>query len=116
MKCHKNVITLPLSLVHPALPLHPCKHIRTCTHLHVRVCLCVMECGTSLLFVAFGCPLCVEQQGGSYNPITVVVMKDQRPRLEVRHFWHPLTLLHYQSQQLLSQAAHCAEYRKSYTN
>lgn len=83
---------------------------------HALICMCVMECGTSFLFVAFGCPLCVEQQGGSYNPITVVVMKDQRPRLEVRHFWHPLTLLRYQSQQLLSQAAHCAEYRKSYSD
>lgn len=52
----------------------------------------------------------MEQQGGSYNPITVVVMKAQRPSLEVRHFWHPLTLLHCKSQQFRSQETQYADY------
>lgn len=52
----------------------------------------------------------MEQQGGSYNPITVVVMKARRPRLEVQHFWHPLTRLHCKSQQLRGQKTLCADY------
>lgn len=98
-KCHHSTPVTGSS--NPSIPLVNISE-------HTLICMCVFVCdgvgGDQLVVFSLWVP--VSAWSSRVVPIIPSLLSSrraQRPGLEVRHFWHPLTLLRYKSQQLRSQ-------------
>lgn len=80
-------------------------------HTLIFMCMRVFVCdGVGDQLVVFSLWVPVSAQSSRVVPMIPSLLD-----LEVQHFWHPLTLLHYNSQLLWSQKAHSADYYQSYS-
>lgn len=105
MKCHKNVISPPMSPAHSALP----PAFLSTQHALICMCVCVNDrVWDKLVVFSLWVPrFCREQQGGSYNPITVVVTRAHRVPPGGATFLASSNSPSLWSQQLWSQKPDC---------